>query len=199
MHESQILMNILNKNEINYYPGGTDKGNWHTYTGMYERLLTPFLEKESLSLLEIGVQAGGSAVLWHDFMPNAQLYLVDISDQRNPEFTAKLNHDRYKFYEMDAYDLKTCEYISKENIEGYDIIIDDGPHTLESQIECIKLYIPLLKPGGVMIIEDLQDISWTQTLMNYVPEELKKNVEVLDVRHVKGRYDDIAFIIKKPG
>ena len=61
---------------------------------------------------------------------------------------------------------------------------------------CIEYYLPLLKKDGVMVIEDLQDISWTNELRKHVPKELQDCIEVLDLRHVKGRYDDIVFIIK---
>ena len=40
-----------------------------------------------------------------------------------------------------------------------DIIIDDGPHTVESQILFLQKYLPKLNKGGILIIEDVQSGS----------------------------------------
>ena len=77
------------------------------------------------------------------------------------------------------------------------MILDDGPHTLESMRKCIKLYSPLLADDGILIIEDVQSIDWLQILKNDTPEALKKYVNVYDLRNNKNRYDDIVFTINK--
>ena len=48
-----------------------------------------------------------------------------------------------------------------------------------------------------MIIEDLQSFDWVDELTKYVPFEYKDKVEVFDLRQMKGRYDDLLFVIKK--
>lgn len=55
----------------------------------------------------------------------------------------------------------------------------------------------MVKKGGYLIIEDVQDISWCEHLTNEVPLEYRENIEISDTRSFKGRYDDIVFIIKK--
>jgi predicted O-methyltransferase YrrM len=37
----------------------------------------------------------------------------------------------------------------------YDLIIDDSSHTHEHQIRIIREALPLVKPGGMLIIEDI--------------------------------------------
>jgi hypothetical protein len=76
-------------------------------------------------------------------------------------------------------------------------MIDDGPHSLESMVSFIKLYFPLLADDGIMIIEDIPEYHWINTLTNAVPETSKKYIEVYDRRQIKGRYDDILFVINK--
>ena len=39
--------------------------------------------------------------------------------------------------------------------ESMDIIIEDGPHSLESQERFLHQLFPLLKPGGIYVIEDV--------------------------------------------
>lgn len=199
MQESKKLIEILEKHNLNGFdkPGGTDKATWHSYTGVYEHLMSAYINQKSVDLLEIGVQLGGSSLLWQEFLTNSNLYLVDINDTRHPSVIEKMDKTRSKFYQLDAYSDHARDLLASECSAGFDIIIDDGPHTLESQILCIKNFLPLLKPSGVMIIEDLQSIDWVNELMKHVPTEHADGVKVFDLTQAKGRYDDIMFVISK--
>jgi SAM-dependent methyltransferase len=199
MKESQKIIDILVNHNLHGFDkvGGTDKGTIHTYTGSYEIMLTPYVEKD-ITLLEVGVQYGGSSLLWQEFLPKAKMALVDITDQMGENVKEKLDMTKHKYYVMDAYHSDSLERIKKDFPDGFDVMIDDGPHTLESQISFIVNYSHLLKPGGILIIEDIQNFSAIDFLKFNVPEDLKNYVEVLDLRHYKNRYDDLMFIIKKP-
>jgi len=174
----------------------TDKGSVHTYTGMYEGIMSQYKNKDC-SLLEIGVYNGGSALLWSKYLPNAKLFFTDINDIVNPVVFDMIGRDRYQFYVGDAYSDDLLNSIRNGSPEGFDVIIDDGPHTLQSMIEFIRRYLPIVKKGGYLIIEDVQDISWCDVLANEVPLEYKENIEIVDTRHFKDRYDDIVFVVKK--
>jgi hypothetical protein len=89
--------------------------------------------------------------------------------------------------------------IRERNPDGFDIIIDDGPHTLESQIYAVKNYLYLLKPGGILFIEDVYKMEWFQSLILSIPEELKDNLEVIeyDLRGYKNRPDDLLLLIRR--
>jgi hypothetical protein len=76
-------------------------------------------------------------------------------------------------------------------------MIDDGPHTLESMVSFIQLYLPLLKEDGILVVEDVQDMRWVNRLRIVTPDAYKPYIEVYDRRSVKGRYDDIMFVINK--
>ena len=76
-------------------------------------------------------------------------------------------------------------------------MLDDGPHTLESMVQFIRLYSKIMADDGILIIEDVQDWSWINVLTNEVPDHLKQFVKVYDLRQNKGRYDDIVFTIDK--
>jgi len=188
------LKNILDLQNINGFEnkGGTDKETSHSYLETYERVLSKFLEK-SPSILEIGVQYGGSSLLWHEYFEESNLVMMDISDQRGENIIKKMSPERYKFHIGDAYNEGSLENIRKENPLGFDILMDDGPHTLESQIFFIKNYIKLAKEGAVLIIEDIQDINHATILKEHVDKNHK--VEIVDLRSEKGRYDDIMIIV----
>jgi hypothetical protein len=79
----------------------------------------------------------------------------------------------------------------------FDFMLDDGPHTLESMKEFIKLYSQVMTDDGILIIEDVQEWDWIEILKNEVPKHLKKFVKTYDLRPNKNRYDDIIFTIDK--
>jgi hypothetical protein len=199
MQESKHLIEILERNNLNGFekPGGTDKATTHSYTGVYEHLLSPYRNKAGSTLLEIGVQYGGSNILWQEFLSETNFYFVDITDLRHPSVVERLDPARSKFYQMDAYSDESKNLLVNECPAGFDIIIDDGPHTLESQMLCIKNFFPTLKEGGVMVIEDLQSFDWVHSLKQCVPTEYQDKIEVVDLRGMKDQYDDILFVIRK--
>ena len=196
---SKRLVNILEEYGVNGFerPGGTDKNTIHNYTGIYEHLLSPYV-KQSGTLLEIGVQHGGSSLLWQTYLPKFELCLVDIADIVNQWVWHCMDQNKnpYVFYEANAYDLAFVAGL-KEEWKGFDIVIDDGPHTLDSQLFAVKHYLPLLNEGGVFVIEDIQDIAHIKELSDAVPEHLTDGIEVYDVRETKGRYDDLIFVVKR--
>lgn len=195
------IVEILNRLNLNDGYGdswkgtGTDKDTLHSYAEVYEDLLSVYDDK-SISFLEVGVQFGGSFLLWQELLPKASFTLLDIHDSRCKEAieNAKEGTD---FILSDAYVDSTVENLREKYPEGFDVIVEDGPHTPETQAYFVKNYLPLLKKGGVMVIEDLAADWWVENLFREVPDDLKNNVYVHDHRRVKGRWDDILFVIKK--
>jgi hypothetical protein len=53
----------------------------------------------------------------------------------------------------------------------------------------------LLAKGGMAVIEDVQSTDWFATLEQHVPK--KYAFETIDLRSVKGRYDDLVFAVTK--
>lgn len=192
------IVEILEKHGINGFEtaGGTDKATWHSYDGLYEEKLSQYIDKE-VSLLEIGVQYGGSALLWHDFLPLSKLVFIDVRDQVHPNIWTNMDKNRYDYHIMDAFNEQSVNQLKLQYPEGFDIIIEDGPHTLESQIFTIKNYVPLLKEGGILIIEDIQNFEYGKTLIDSIGDLEHKSIEFVDLRHIKNRYDDLLIVVKK--
>lgn len=69
--------------------------------------------------------------------------------------------------------------------------------TLKSMMDFIKLYSPLMKDDGILIIEDVQFISRFDALVELTPDHLKEYIKAYDLRQNKGRYDDLVFVIDK--
>lgn len=162
----------------------TDKNSVHSYIDHFYNDL--FLGKKNITnLLEIGVYDGGSILLWRDYFENAQIDAIDINDCSHTIDNNRINH-----IIANAYDINLLT-----KLNTYDIIIDDGPHTLESMIFFIENYTKLLKTSGIAIIEDVQDYSWFDVLIKSIPPNFTYNIA--DIRNIKGRYDDLLLTIRK--
>jgi cephalosporin hydroxylase len=181
----------------------TDKNTCHSYIPVYQKLFES-KKYDTNNILEIGIgepkqnkENGGSIKLWHDYFSNSTIYGLDIHDisDVNEEIIDK---QRIKLYtSVDAYDTTFIENTFIKNNIQFDILIDDGPHTLDSMIFFVKHYLPLLKDDGVLVIEDIPDMNWTQILKENTPEDLRQYVKCFDLRSIKNRWDDIMFVIQK--
>lgn len=174
----------------------SDKNTTHSYLPLYQRLLEE-KKQSAKNVLEIGVWAGGSIKLWSDFFPNATVYGLDIIHIDDVWEEIKNKNNIILHTSSDAYNLDFfTEKFLKNNIK-FDFMLDDGPHTLESMIQYIKLYSQIMADDGILVIEDVQDLSWIDFLREEVPLHLKQYIKVYDLRSNKNRYDDIVFTIDK--
>ena len=188
------MVKLLDELDINGFerPGGTDKATIHNYTGIYAYLLDQYRYIDC-RLLEIGVQYGGSALLWQEYMPGAWLDLVDIKDQVDPIIWDQLDEDRYDFYETNAYSATALRTLGKNK---YHVIIDDGSHLPKDILFVADHYYHLLEPGGVMILEDIPNEQLLQQLTSLFSPEEQKGIRIFDVRE-SGRFDDLVWAIIK--
>jgi len=168
---------------------GTDKDTIHNFiNGFYEENFAKYQDKK-INLLEIGINAGGSLFLWSKYFQNGNIYGIEVNDKIQPYFKG-LPNIRYIF--SDAYNENTIKYLPQ-----FDIIIDDGPHSLESQKYCVSNYINKLNDGGIMIIEDIQSPHHIDILQSCVPKDSNLKSYHADLRATRGRYDDLLFIVEK--
>lgn len=166
--------------------GKTDKAmNWHGYTEIYEHIFYP-LKNYPVKICEIGVDKGDSLLLWRDYFPKATIYGIDIVD------TSMLNSKRIKTFVADQANRKQLKSFLDEYGGNFDIILDDGGHTMEQQQISFGYLFNYLKPGGYYIIEDVHT-----SIPFYRPgfgvEEDQKNTTLLMVH----RFIRYAQIISK--
>lgn len=163
--------------------GCNDKGSTHSYIETYERILEPF--QKGVDLLEIGLALGDSIKLWDEYFENSNITGVDISLMFN--YDSKKNN--IELIEADATKYTFLDYIKNKT---FDIIIDDGEHTHQSQVKTFNLLKGKVKKGGVYIIEDILNFDISKEYLLH----LHDNVEVVDLRSVKGRFDDVLLIYR---
>ena len=171
----------------------TDKDTVHSYIEVYDDLFAK--KRDSAArVLEVGIAGGGSIKLWHDYFKNATVHGVDIMPASKVWSEIKGKERIVLHTESDAYSDK---FIDSLKDKRFDIIVDDGSHALVDMVHFITKYVPLLANDGILVVEDVVTDAWIPVLRASVPTELQGNIQVFDRRKLKGRFDDILFVVSK--
>ena len=187
----KTLQEILKEFDLNISNNpnyGTDKGDYKSYVdGFYENNFSPFRDQE-LTLVEIGVRSGASLKLWKEYFSRAKIIgidsLRDFTVNNIPINQDWVSGDRIAYINGDAYIQTTADQVN-----NIDILIDDGPHTVQSHIALLELYIPKMSKNGLIIIEDINyDPNF---LSRFIPEKFQKSSYVFDF----GGYDNRLIVV----
>jgi hypothetical protein len=171
----------------------TDKNTRHCYLDIYEQLFSP-IRQSAKNILEVGIRDGGSLKLWYDFFPNATIYGVDTMEEVK-EIWSEIKKPRIKILPHDAYDLNFLHAFTSSGTR-FDMLLDDGPHTLDSMLFFAANYSPLLTPTGVLVIEDIPDPAWLPKIAAAFPERFRPYLQIADLRTPqRGVHDDILMIL----
>ena len=131
------------------YATHTDKGSGgHGYTKWYERHLDPAAIR---TLVEIGVNEGGSMRMWRNWLPEARIIGFD-TDRRAEAFCEGLG------VEVIIADGSTFPAESEVTVIPVDVVVDDGSHDGLEQVRALHNWWPHLNPGGWYVIEDLETV-----------------------------------------
>jgi hypothetical protein len=153
------------KNLFNAY--GSDKASTHNYYLVYGNILSKFIGKE-ISLLEIGLgtnntdvvsnmgiwgKPGASLRAFRDFLVNANIYGADIDER------VLFNERQIQTFYTDQTNPQMLDSLGKKVSGGFDIIIDDGLHSPDANINTLTFALKHIKKGGHIIIEDIHEES----------------------------------------
>jgi len=129
----------------------------HPYTLFYSALFKNHRDTP-IDLVEIGIFQGSSINMWRAFLPFANIYAYDNNLQLLQDFKLCMMDDDSKHITLDIIDVKDSHSIKsglKKHNTLYDCIIDDSTHEFDDQINIITNAVHHLRPGGVLIIEDI--------------------------------------------
>lgn len=151
------LLEIYNDmgKDYNHNQGFTDKGlPYHTYIYLYDKEFTPY--QKDVRMLEIGVDHGGSLAMWKKYFEKYDIVGFDLHP--NPiegmPYTEDLLND--KNIKLRFGRSSTERDAAVEFADGsFDIIIDDGSHDPDIQIETFRVWFSKLNKGGIFFIEDI--------------------------------------------
>lgn len=138
----------------------SDKHGHHDYIRHYEKHLQ-HLRNAPITLIELGVggyefpDRGGSGLwIWGEYFERGKIFGIDIHDKSGVKIPSNA-----KILKGSQADREFLEKLISE-IGNPDIIIDDASHMNDLTIQSFIILFPLLKKGGIYIIEDLESSFW---------------------------------------
>jgi hypothetical protein len=155
-----------------------EKGSIIRWTHYFEAYDFHFekLQNETVKLLEIGVMGGGSLWMWKKYFEKGQIVGLDCDSK-----CLKWAGEGVKVYVGDQADVvRLCQIHYEDG--PFDIIIDDGSHKMRDQQLTFSTLFPLMKDGGIYVIEDLHTSFWPPWLDE---DGVERTLNVL-YRHAEG-------------
>jgi len=124
------------------------------YFDVYDRHFSRFRGTD-VHVVEFGVDDGGSLQMWKDYFgPECRIFGIDI----NP-YCKDLEEDRVSIYIGDQEDRTFLRSLTAD-IPRIDILIDDGGHRMQQQINTFEEMFPCIESNGVYLCEDLHTSYW---------------------------------------
>jgi cephalosporin hydroxylase len=151
------------------------------------------MRADPINFVEIGVWHGGSMAMWCKYLPKAKFLFYDIANQVKPKADKHIDWTRSRIHIASAYTPESVQVARDYFQNGIDFLLDDGPHTLDSMLQVVSLYAPLMNQGGVLMIEDVQSKDWFVNLSAVAPSN--SIFEAIDLSE-SGRYDDLIAVYK---
>ncbi len=138
------------KDLLRYFNANTGGAihKWMHYFEVYDRYFSRYRGTD-VNIIEFGVSHGGSLRMWKDYFgPKARIYGVDI----NPH-CKKLEEEQIEIFIGDQSDKKFLNSILK-TLPKIDILIDDGGHKMDQQINTFEVFFPAIDKNGIYLCED---------------------------------------------
>lgn len=157
-HHSASVPVARHLREIHAAKLGKVSDKWKSYLDYYHGLLEP-MRGNPLTVLEIGVQNGGSLETWSEFFPQARAIIGCDIDPNCGHL--RFADPRIHVVVGDAGTAATRDHIAALQPQ-FDLVIDDGSHKSHDILAAFALYFPLLKAGGLYCIEDTCTLYWQE-------------------------------------
>ena len=202
-YEKSLFRETFKKN------GSNKGGEWkyankkirHFYADFYEETLK---DKKINNLLEIGIglgiaqshagplasdQPGASFKSWKEIFPTANIFGADINKD------VLFHEERIKTYYTDQLDKNELGNLKDQlkNIK-FDVIIDDGFHAFESNINTFEILFSCLANDGLYFIED---IIFKDLKKYYKYFDGKYNYKIAECLNTNEAFANGMVIIKK--
>ena len=164
---------------------GSDKATSHNYHLLYGTILRDKDAIENIFELGLGTnqtdivstmgaggKPGASLRAFRDYCSNANVYGADI-DKR-----ILFKENRIQTYFVDQTDPKTFGDLLAELPRTFDLVIDDGLHSPDANVESLRFGLGIVKKGGWVVIEDIagEAISLWQVVAALLPKHYEPHL-----------------------
>ncbi len=121
------------------------------------------------NILELGMWDGGSIAFWFEYFRPDKLVGVDLQQREDSQY-----FKRYKSFRSAEQNIKTYwgtdqgdstrlrQIVHTEFRDSLDLVIDDASHMYALTKKSFESLFPLLRPGGLYIIEDWAWGHWQE-------------------------------------
>lgn len=134
--------------------GGMTIDKWPHYFEIYDRHLSRWRGTD-VRVLEIGTFRGGGLDALRTYLgPQARLVGADIDP-----VAADVARRRHTVELGDQTDLEFLRAVHDKH-GPFDVVIDDGGHTMQQQLVSAEFLLPLVAEGGVYVVEDTHTSYW---------------------------------------
>jgi predicted O-methyltransferase YrrM len=124
------------------------------YLRVYEDIASGFSPR---SILELGIFQGGSYVFLDKLFKPRRMSAVEIRPQPVAPLLQYLSRTENRFVHFGTSQCdgeKLREIALGELADELDLVVDDASHTYEETRTSFEFLFPLLRPGGIYVIED---------------------------------------------
>ena len=151
-----MLENIKSVQHVFNSHTGNIIHKWYHYLEIYYRHFQKYIGKD-VTILEIGVYKGGSLEMWRNYFGDkCKIVGIDI----NP-LCKRFENENVKIYIGSQSDKEFLKKVKLE-IPKFDIIIDDGGHTMNQLRVSFEELYDSVSEDGIYLAEDLHTCYWYQ-------------------------------------
>lgn len=176
----------------------------HPYTLFYDGLFKN-KKSEPLKIAELGILEGASLLMWKEYFANAQIHGFEYNGELIDRFKKSFDNERITLFNINVNDVSSISSAFAKANTMYDIIIEDTTHQFEDQLRVIANAHAYLKPGGILIVEDIFKSYKESDYMNRLTDVLGhfQDYYFVELDHVNkvstGWDNDKLFILVKGG
>ncbi|MBA3238119.1 MAG: glycosyltransferase [Parachlamydiaceae bacterium] len=129
----------------------------HPYTLFYNSLFKDKRDHQ-LVIAELGIRDGATLLMWNEYFSRSMLYGFESNIQLVNAFENNFSNDRMKVNHIDAKNQSSIAQAFHAVGMQYDLIIGNSSPIFDDHIKIIRDAYSYLKPGGMLIIENVQNI-----------------------------------------
>lgn len=136
--------------------------------GSLEQYANVLADAEPRNVLEFGIFQGGSAALFTAWFDLEKFVGIDICSSVGPfdDFcrTHAIGKRIRSYYGVSQTDAPRIREIAQSEFGGtpIDLVIDDASHLYRNTRRTFEIAFPLLRPGGVYVVEDWGWAHWAE-------------------------------------
>jgi len=197
----------IDKSSQRLNPGPDDSHHCHPYSLLYHALFNKH-RAEPLTFCEIGIAEGRSLLLWEEYFTNATIYGFEYMSKWLTNWKETYSSKTHTFRTTGSESILIprihVDYMNVQNDQDilvplqktgvlFDCIIDDSTHMFYDMIRIIRNARAFLKPGGLLIIEDIRrefDEVWFYNELKDILDEFK-TVCFMDLDHARRNSGDV--------